>query len=195
MRRAPSVLAMLIWCVLIAVIAIAAIATAMSPQLAWREPIYIASSFAGIAAMALLLFQPLLSRGYLPGMGITTARRIHRWFGILLVTSVIAHIAGLWITSPPDVIDALMLASPTAFSGWGVLAMWCLFAAAALAAFRRKLRLRMATWQVAHMTLVAVVVAGSAIHALLIEGAMETISKTVLCAVVIFATVVALVRR
>ena len=187
--------AALTWCTLIAAIAVPVIAASMSPLLAWRQPVYIASSFAGIAAMALILFQPLLARSYLPGIALPVSRRIHRWVGALLVAAVVIHIGGLWITSPPDVIDALTLTSPTPFSVWGVLAMWCVFAAAGLAAFRRKLALRPRTWRIAHMTLVAITVAGSVAHALLIEGAMETISKVVLCALVVIATLVALAKR
>lgn len=187
--------AALTWCTLIAAVAIPVVAAALSPLLAWRQPIYIAASFAGIAALALILFQPLLARNFLPGFTLPLSRRIHRWVGTLLVATVVIHIIGLWITSPPDVIDALTLTSPTPFSVWGVLAMWCVFAAATLAAFKRKLSLRPRTWQIAHQTLVAVIVAGSVAHALLIEGAMETISKVVLCVLVVIATLYALARR
>ena len=68
------------------------------------------------------------------------------------------HVGGLWITSPPDVIDALLFASPTPFSAWGVIAMWAIFVAALLAAFRRRLRLRPRTWRIAHSSAAAVVV-------------------------------------
>src|SRR5690606_41730521 len=38
-----------------------------------------------------------------------------------------------------------------------------------------------------HMALAAVIVAGVAVHAVLIEGAMETVSKLALCALVVAA--------
>ena len=108
-------------------------------------------------------------------------RRVHRFVGGILVAAVVIHVAGLWITSPPDVVDALVFASPTPFSAWGVIAMWAVFAAALLAALRRRLRLRPRMWRFAHTALAAVVVVGSIVHALLIEGTMETVSKAVLC--------------
>jgi predicted ferric reductase len=105
------------------------------------------------------------------------------------VAAVVIHVAGLWITSPPDMIDALLFSSPTPFSPWGVVAMWAIFAVALLAALRRRLGLRPRTWRLAHMLLAIVIVAGSVVHGILIEGAMETVSKAVLCALVLAATI------
>ncbi|HEY8273087.1 MAG TPA: ferric reductase, partial [Pseudolabrys sp.] len=96
----------------------------------------------------------------------------------------------------PDMIDALLFVSPTPFSPFGVIAMWAIFAVALLAALRRRLRLR--TWRIAHMSLAVVVVAGGVIHAMLVEGPMETISKAALCALVLAAAIkvmAGLVRR
>jgi len=93
-------------------------------------------------------------------------------------------------------IDALLFASPTPFSPFGVIAMWAIFAVALLAAFRR--RLGLPTWRIAHMVLAAVIVVGSVVHGMLIEGAMETVSKAALCALVLGAAIkvmVDLVRR
>jgi predicted ferric reductase len=84
-------------------------------------------------------------------------------------------------------IDALLFASPTPFSPFGVIAMWAIFAVALLAAFRRRLRPR--TWRIAHMLLAIVIVSGTVVHGLLIEGTMETVSKAVLCALVLAATI------
>ena len=67
--------------------------------------------------------------------------------------------------------------------------MWAIFAVALLAALRRRLRLRPRTWRIAHMVLAVVIVAGSVVHAILIEGTMETISKAALCALVLGATI------
>ena len=158
----------------------------MSPLLAWRGPAYIIAGLAGVIAMALLLLQPLFALGWLPGLAGRRGRRVHRWTGAALVTAVIVHVGGLWITSPPDVIDALLFASPTPFSAWGVIAMWAVFATALLAALRG--RLRPLWWQRLHTALAVVIAAGSVVHALLIEGTMETVSKAVLCALVAAAT-------
>lgn len=158
---------------------------ATSPLLAWREPLYIAAGFAGIAAMALLLIQPLLAGGHLPAPGPRIARQFHRWLGVLLVVLVAAHVGGLWVTSAPDVVDALLFQSPTPFSPWGVVAMWAVFATALLAALRRRLRISPTTWRVAHTALALVVVIGTIVHALLVEGAMGTVSKAALCLLVV----------
>ena len=94
---------------------------------------------------------------------------------------------GLWITSPPDMIDALTFTAPTPFSPFGVIAMWAIFAVALLAVLRRRLRPR--TWRLAHMSLAVVIVAGSIVHAMLVEGPMETVSKAALCVLVLGATI------
>ncbi len=168
-------------------IAIPVALAARSPLLAWRDPVYIVAGFAGVVAMALLLIQPLLAAGLFPGLRLFAGRRVHRVTGGALVFAVVVHAGALWITSPPDVVDALLFTSPTPFSAWGVIAMWAMFGAAGLALGRRHMRLRV--WRVGHTLLVAVVVIGSVVHALLIEGTMETISKSVLCLLVLLATV------
>jgi predicted ferric reductase len=179
--------AALIWAVLAAAIGVPIALAATSPYLQWRDAIYIAASFAGIAALGFLLVQPLLIAGYLPGLSAFRARRVHHWVGGALVVAVVIHVAGLWITSPPDMLDALLFRSPTLFSPFGVLAMWGIFAVAVLALFRRRLGLR--TWRITHMPLAAVIVGGSVVHGMLIEGTMESMSKAALCALVIAATI------
>ena len=179
--------AVLAWGALAAACLVPVGIAAASPLLTWRGPVYIAAGFAGIVGLALLLVQPLLATGLLPGLAGPRWRRLHRALGGLLVAAVAVHVAGLWLTSPPDVIDALTFASPTPFSVWGVTAMWAVLASAVLAGFRRRFRLR--TWRLGHTALALVIVAGTVVHALLIEGAMGTVSKAVLCALVVLATV------
>ena len=181
--------ATLIWTALAAAICAPIAAAATSPLLAWRDAIYITAGFAGIIALGLVLVQPLLMAGYLPGLSAYRGRQAHYWIGGALVAAVVVHVVGLWITSPPDMIDALLFSSPTPFSPWGVTAMWAIFAVALLAALRRRLGLGPRKWRVIHMTLALVIVAGSVVHTLLIEGTMETISKAALCALVVAATV------
>ena len=176
----------LIWAALAVAIGVPLAAAAFSPQLEWRDAIYIVAGFAGIVGLGLLLLQPLLAGGYLPGPSAYRALRAHHWIGGMLVAAVLVHVVGLWITSPPDMIDALTFTSPTLFSPFGVIAMWAIFAVAVLAAFRRRLGLR--TWRIVHMSLAAVIVVGSVVHGVLIEGTMETISKVVLCALVLVAS-------
>src|SRR6185436_1175850 len=177
----------LIWALLAAAVFVPIAAAAASPLLAWRDPLYILAGFAGILALGLLLVQPLLIAGYLPGLSAYRGRRAHHWIGGALVVAIMVHVGGLWITSPPDMIDALLFASPTPFSPWGVTAMWAIFAVALLAALRRRLGPR--RWRIAHMSLAVIIVVGSVVHGMLVEGAMETVSKAVLCALVLAAAI------
>jgi predicted ferric reductase len=179
--------AALVWIALATAICVPIALAATSPQLAWRGPVYILAGFSGIVALGLMLVQPLLIAGYLPGLSAYRGRRVHHWIGGALVVAIVIHVAGLWITSPPDMIDALLYASPTPFSPWGVTAMWAIFAVALLAIFRRRLRLR--AWRIAHMLLAIVIVAGSLVHGILIEGTMETVSKAALCVLVLAAAI------
>ena len=181
--RAP-----LIWAALAIAIAVPLVVAATSPLLAWRDPVYIGAAFAGVVGLALILLQPLLVGGMLPGV---PGRRGHRWVGVALVVMVVAHVAGLFWTSPPDVIDALVFDSPTPFSVWGVVAMWAVFASAVLVALRRRLRVR--SFRLGHTALAVVIVVGTVVHAVLVEGTMGTLSKAVLCALVLAATVKAVV--
>lgn len=179
----------LIWVTLALALVVPIAAAALSPLLAWRGPVYVAAGFAGIVALGLLLFQPLLIGGYLPDLQPQRGRRLHRWIGSTLVVAVAVHVGALWLTSPPDVIDALLFESPTPFSVWGVTAMWVTFVVALLAAFRRRFRLRPRTWRIIHVVLASIIVTCSVVHAILIDGTMETVSKFGLCALVLAATI------
>jgi predicted ferric reductase len=179
--------AILIWAALAAVIGVPLALAATSELIQWRTSVYIIAAFAGVAGLGLMLVQPLLVGGYLPGLSAYRARRVHHWIGGAIVAAVVIHVAGLWFTSPPDMIDALTFTSPTLFSHFGVVAMWAIFAVTVLAAVRRRLGLR--TFRIAHMSLAAVIVAGTVIHGLLIEGTMETMSKAALCALVVLAAI------
>jgi predicted ferric reductase len=181
--------ATLIWVALAAAVGVPIAAAALSPLLTWRGPVYILAGFAGTIALGIMLFQPMLIGGYLPGLPARIGRRAHPWIGAALVVAVLIHVGGLWITSPPDMIDALLFTSPTPFSPFGVIAMWAIFAVALLAALRRRLGLRLRTWRIAHRLLAIVIVAGSVAHGMLIEGTMETVSKAALCALVLAATI------
>ncbi|MEL7174650.1 MAG: hypothetical protein AAFN05_17005, partial [Pseudomonadota bacterium] len=69
-----SARAILIWAVLAAALIVPVAVAATSPLLAWREPVYIAAGFAGVVTLGLLLLQPLLAGGYLPGVSTRFAR-------------------------------------------------------------------------------------------------------------------------
>jgi predicted ferric reductase len=190
-QKSSMARAALIWVALAAAVGVPIVAAAASPLLEWRGPVYILAGFAGIVGLGILLLQPLLIGGYLPGLSGRIARRAHHWIGGALVVAVVIHVGGLLITSPPDMLDALLFRSPTPFSPFGVIAMWAIFAVALLAAFRRRLRPR--TWRVVHLSLAAVIVAGTVVHGMLIEGAMETVTKAVLCALVVGAAIAVIV--
>ena len=120
----------------------------------------------------------------MPGLRLRLGRRLHAWVGAGLVAMVVVHVAALWLTSPPDVVDALLFQSPTPFSVWGVIAMWAVFAAALLAALRGRLRLRLMLWRLCHISLALVIVVGSVVYAVLIDGTMGVLSKAVISALV-----------
>src|SRR6476619_5097146 len=105
----------LIWALLAAAICVPIATAAASDLLEWRGPVYIMAGFAGIVALGLMLVQPLLIGGYLPGLSGYRGRRAHHWIGGALAVAVVIHVAGLWFTSPPDMIDALLFKSPTPF--------------------------------------------------------------------------------
>lgn len=190
MKSAKGVL---IWVAIAAILGVPIIAAAASPLLEWRGPVYIMACFAGIIALGLLLVQPLLIGGYLPGLEGYGGRRAHVWIGGALVLAVGVHVAGLWFTSPPDMIDALLFMSPTPFSPFGVIAMWAIFAVAVLAALRRRLGPR--AWRIVHMSLAVIIVTGSVVHAMLVEGSMETITKAALCVLAIGAAIKVMAAR
>jgi len=175
-------------------VVIAIVAATFSPLHEWRQPIYITASFAGIAGMAIMLFQPVLIAGYLPNVLPRNARRIHQWIGSLIVLSVFIHVLGLWITSPPDVVDALLFVSATPFSNWGVVAMWAVLITASLSALRHKLPITLRHWQLLHRTLAVIIIVGTVVHAMLIDGAMETFSKAFLCILLLVTTLMVMTK-
>ena len=183
----------LIWGALAVAVFVPVIAAINSPLLQWRDPIYIFAGLAGVVGMAMMLVQPLLAIGVLPGVFLLASRRLHRAVGAGLVLAVLGHVIGLWITSPPDVMDVLLFRSPTPFAVWGALAMWAVFGAALLAVLRPRLPLRL--WRWGHTGLVGLAVVGTVVHALQIVGTMEVVTKSALAALVISALVWAIARR
>lgn len=161
---------------------------AQSPYLAYRDPTYIAAGFAGILSLTLFLLQPLLAGGHIPGLRPRTARIWHRATGSVVILAVVAHVGGLYLTSPPDTLDALLLVSPTPFSLYGVVALWGMIITAILVLVRRRLPLRFLHWAVLHNVLAVFIVISTVVHALLIEGTMGTASKWATCFSVLAVT-------
>ena len=164
-------------------------AAALSPLLEWRGPVYILAGFAGIVALGLMLVQPLLIGGYLPGLSGRIGRRAHHWIGGALVGG-----GGDPRRRPLDHQSARHDRRADVRIADAVLA------------FRRDrdvgdlrrraaggpapaIGLRPRTWRIAHTLLAIVIVAGSVAHAILIEGTMETVSKAALCVLVLAATI------
>ena len=69
---------------------------AQSPLLAWRQGIYILAGFAGILGLGLLLLQPLLAAGLMPGLAAPRWRWVHRLGGIALTCCIALHVIGFW---------------------------------------------------------------------------------------------------
>ena len=193
-NTANPVTTVLIWCVFACAVMAPVLIAATSPLLSSREGVYIIGGMAGIVALALLLVQPLLASGYLPGISTTQKVRWHLCVGKLLVLTIALHIGGLYLTSPDDLTDALLLVAPTPFSVYGVIGMWAVIATAILVTAKSRIKLSYTTWHIAHNALAVIVVVCSVVHALMIEGAMNTLSKWFLCMCIALATTIVILH-
>jgi predicted ferric reductase len=193
-RADRRVTAALIWSLLAACVLVPVGIAAANPLQASRDALWIAGGMAGILALACLLVQPLLAAGYLPGPSAPAGRRWHRWVGAMIAATVGLHVGGLYLSSPQDMSDALLLVAPTPFSVYGVVGLGGVVLTAILVAVRSRSGLRYTTWRILHNALALVVVVSSIFHALLIEGAMGSLSKAILCAMILAATIVVLFR-
>lgn len=171
------------------------ILAALSPYLAYRNPAYIVGGFSGIVGLALFVIQPLLSAGYPSDVAPSRRRRWHQWTGTAIVACVVMHVGGLYVTSPQDTLDALLLVSPTPFSLYGVAAMWTTILIVGLIVFRRRLGVRTPLWQLIHSGLALLIVVSTVIHALQIEGTMETYSKWALSVTALLITAAVTVKH
>ncbi len=178
----------LVWLGVLTVMAAPVVAAAFSPLLAWRQPVYIVAGFAGVIALSTLVIQPLLAVKAIPGLSARQASRLHQWLGVALVLGVLLHVLGLWITSPPDVIDALLFVSPTPFSHWGVIAFWGVLLTACVMVARKRFRLKPPVVKRVHRLLMLIIVPCSVAHTWLIDGTMETITKTMVCIAVLLTS-------
>ena len=179
---------LLIWSAVALVLLVPLVVASQSPYLAYRDPTYIVAGFTGILSLTLFLLQPLLAGGHIPGLRPRTARIWHRATGSVIILAVLAHVGGLYLTSPPDTLDALLLASPTPFSLYGVVALWGMIITALLVMLRRHLPLRFLHWAILHNVLAAIIVISTVVHALLIEGTMGPVSKWITCLAVVGTT-------
>jgi DMSO/TMAO reductase YedYZ heme-binding membrane subunit len=164
---------------------------AASPLQRGREALWILGGMAGVVAFGLVFVQPLLMVRSPRLLGPADALRWHRRVGIAIVAMVLLHVGALYAYSPDDVTDALLLVSPTPFSVYGVVGLVAVFITAALAAVRRRLGSgAVRAWRLFHSLLAVVIVGAGAVHAMLIEGAMEERSKLALCIAAVVAVMV-----
>ncbi|MBN9670852.1 ferric reductase-like transmembrane domain-containing protein [Roseibium aggregatum] len=178
----------IVWAGVAAMMTVPVIMATASPYLAYRNTAYIFGGFAGIFGLAFFFIQPLLAAGFLPGPGVLKQRRWHRFVGTAIVACVLLHLAGLYLTSAADTLDALLLVAPTPFSVYGVIALWGILLTTLLVMFRRRWGLRYSAWRLVHNGLALVVVVATVIHALLIQGAMEGFTKWILCLAALAST-------
>lgn len=183
-----------VWGALLCFVFVPLIIAANSPLQAGRNIEYVLSSLAGILALTFLLMQPLLAARYLPGPSLPMMRRIHRIIGVCLILAVTIHIGGLYLTSAPDTLDALLLVAPTPFSVYGVIALWSVIITVFLVALRKRMKLKYSVWRIVHNALAVIIVISTIVHAVMIEGTMGQTSKYALCTAVLAATLIALYR-
>ncbi|KPH81976.1 ferric reductase-like transmembrane domain-containing protein [Bosea vaviloviae] len=182
------------WILVAAIACVPVLAAAASPLQRGRELLWIIGGMAGVLALSLLFLQPLLMAATPPLMQVRAGVTWHRRGGIAIVAMVAVHIGALYLYSPEDITDALLLVAPTPFSLYGVISLWCLVLTAALAATRRVLKIGYRPWRILHSVLAVAVVGASAIHAIQIEGAMEEYSKLAICIAALLVTTVAAVE-
>lgn len=181
-----------VWLVIAAVAVMPAVLAAASPLQRGREALYVVGGMAGVIGFCLVFVQPLVMARSPRLVGPAAALRWHRRIGVAILGLVLLHVGALYAYSPEDVTDALLLVSPTPFSVYGVTGLVAVIATALLAATRRRWPPgAVRVWRALHSLLAVVIVGAGAIHAMMIEGAMEERSKLALCIVAFAAVVVA----
>jgi predicted ferric reductase len=172
------------------VLLVPVVASAFSPLQEGRDATWIAGAVAGILALSLLVPQVLLPTPWLAGLDLP----LHRVLGIGVAGLVVAHVLALYLYSPDDVRDALVLAVPT-HSRLGVLSAWTVLLSVGLALARRRLALTYSDWQILHAAL-AVAIVGTAVgHTVMIRGTLDGPAELLLCAAAVAAVSGASVYR
>ncbi|RWR20106.1 hypothetical protein D2T30_11740 [Sinirhodobacter populi] len=103
--------------------------------------------------------------------------------GAAILALALAHVAGLWLYSPEDITDALLLRALTTFSAWGVAGFAGLLAAGIVSTLRRQIPPRI--WRPLHLGLAVASALCAVIHAWLIFGVIEPNNKALLCLVIL----------
>jgi predicted ferric reductase len=163
---------------------------ALHPLQAGREPLWVWGTLAGVLALSLMVIQVLLPTGWLNVALGESKWRWHRILGISVTGLVLAHVVGLYLYSPDDIGDALVLAAPT-YSRLGMLSLGCLLLTVALALVRHRLPLTLSDWQILHSVLAVAVVGTAVAHALLLQGTLDGFAEGLLCGSAIVAVLIA----
>lgn len=179
---------------MIALVILPLVVALVSPLQTGREAIWVIGALAGVLALSLLVIQVLLPTPWLRGIIIGDDSRVHRLLGIAIAVIVIVHVGGLYVTSPDDIADALVLQAPT-YSRLGVLSAWCLALSLGLALARRKLALTYSDWQIVHAFLAVVVVTTAVAHTVMIRGTLDGPVEVLLCGAAVIAVSAAIVHR
>ncbi|MGJ3245162.1 MAG: ferric reductase-like transmembrane domain-containing protein [Elainellaceae cyanobacterium] len=166
---------------------------ALSPLQVGRAPLWVLGTLAGVLSLSLLVVQVLLPTKWLNMFVGQQNLGWHRILGISVTGLVIAHIVGLYLYSPDDIGDALILAAPT-YSRLGVLSFWCLLLSMILAFARHKLQLVYSDWQILHSVLAVAIVGTAVAHVMLLQGALDGFAEGLLCGSVMVAVLAAIVR-
>lgn len=185
----------LVWAAVLLIAASPVAVAAASPLLRGRDLVWVFGGMAGVVALSLLFVQPLLASAWLPGTRGRTGIAWHRLTGALALGLVLAHVGGLYVYSPEDIADALLLVAPTPFSLYGVTGLATLSLAALVGFSRRRVRLPPGVWRGLHLCIAAVAACASVIHAWMIEGAMGEITKGMVCAATVVSTLAVVTAR
>jgi predicted ferric reductase len=157
-----------------------------SPLQVGRDSAWVLGGLAGVLALALLPLQVLLPTPWLDALLAGHDLRWHRAVGLTLAAIVLAHVVGLYFSSPDDVRDALVLAAPT-YSRLGVLSAWSVGFSIALALARRRLGLTYSDWQVLHSALAIAIVTTAVGHVVMIRGALDGPAELLVCGAAVVA--------
>lgn len=158
------------WRLLAAVLIVLPLAAVAAGPNDGRTATWVLGSLAGVLALSLLVVQILLPRS---GRGLATRPlSLHRVLGLVIAGGVAAHILLLYLISPDDISDALVLDAPT-YSRLGVIAAFCIGLSILLTVGRRRLRLHYSNWRILHAVLAVAIVGASYAHALMIRGPLD----------------------
>ena len=184
--------ALVLWAGLVVAMVAPVLIAAGSPYLAYRNLPYIVGGFAGIVCLSLFVIQPLLAAGYLPGVPSPGSADGTAGSARRSSLCVLLHVGGLYLTSPRTRSMRCCWSRRRRSRSTACWRCGASSATAVLVALRRRSGLRYATWFFIHNALALVVVVATVIHALQIEGAMETLSKWLVCLAALATTLVVL---